>query len=129
PAAAGGKRYAHGQLVAVRPSDASSYILGQVRWLMGADNGDLHAGIKLMPGAPGPTTIRALGLNESERTSPALTLGAVPKLEPRATLILPSGWFKPGRTIEVVSDKPATVRLTEVVERGSDFERIAYERP
>ena len=129
PAATGGKRYAHGQLVAVRPSDASSFILGQVRWLMGADNGDLHAGIKLMPGAPGATTIRALGLNESERTSPALTLGPVPKLEPRATLILPAGWFKPGKTIEVVSDKPAPVRLTEVVERGSDFERVAYERP
>jgi hypothetical protein len=30
--------------------------------------------------------------------------------------------------LEVVGgDKPYSVRLTEVVERGSDFERVAYE--
>src|SRR6266850_381094 len=43
----GAKRYAHGQLVAVRPPDASGFILGQVRWLIGAVNGDLRAGVKL----------------------------------------------------------------------------------
>ena len=31
-----GKRYAHGQLVAVRPADAKTFMLGQVRWLMAA---------------------------------------------------------------------------------------------
>lgn len=128
PAGPAGKRYAHGQLVAVRPSDASSFILGQVRWLMGADNGDLHAGVKLMPGVPTATAVRAVGLSErNERPVVALALGAVPALESPATLVLPSGWFKPKRLLEILGDQPVPVRLTHVVERGVDFERVAYE--
>jgi hypothetical protein len=42
------------------------------------------------------------------------------------TLVLPAGWFKPNRVLEV-GDKPDRVRLTEVLERGSDFERVTYE--
>lgn len=127
-AGSAGKRYAHGQLLAVRPSDASGYILGQVRWLMGAANGDLHAGVKLMPGIPSAISVRGIGLNEkSEKAVSALTLGAVAALQSPATLILPSGWFRPQRVLELQADKPFTVRLTDVVERGIDFERVAYE--
>jgi hypothetical protein len=128
PKDSGGKRYAHGQLVLLRPSDAAGFILGQVRWLMGANNGDLHAGIKLMPGIPAPTSVRGIGLNEKNaRPVPALTLGAVPALQSPATLVVPTGWFKPKRVIEIQGEKPATVRLTGVIERGVDFERVAYE--
>lgn len=128
PAGAAGKRYSHGQLLAVRPSDAASYILGQVRWLMGAANGDLHAGVKLIPGLPAAISVRGVGLNEkSERSVPALSLSAVAAIKSPSTLILPSGWFRPKRVLEVTGDKPFTVRLTEVIERGIDFERVAYE--
>ena len=44
------------------------------------------------------------------------------------TLVLPAGWYKPKRVLEVAEDKPYRVRLTDVVERGSDFERVAYEK-
>jgi hypothetical protein len=123
------KRYGHGQLVAVRPSDAPAFILGQVRWLMQAAGGELRAGVKLMPGVPAATSLRAIGLNEkSARPSPALAIGEVPALKSPATLIVPSGWFKPKRVLEIQGEKPYQVRLTEVVERGIDFERVAYER-
>jgi hypothetical protein len=128
PAGQGTKRYAHGQLVTVRPPDASGFILGQVRWLIGAANGELRAGVKLMPGIAKPTSVRATGLNDkTERPIFALSLGAVPAVKSPATLVLPAGWFKPKRVLQVVGDKPYNVRLTEVVERGSDFERVAYE--
>ena len=127
-AGASAKRYAHGQLVAVRPSDASGFILGHVRWLMQAANGDLHAGVKLMPGVPTPSSVRGIGLNEkAERSVNALMLGAVPAIKSPATLILPSGWFKPNRVVEIQGDRVFNVRFAEVVERGVDFERIAYE--
>jgi hypothetical protein len=126
PAGQGAKRYAHGQLVAVRPPDASGFILGHVRWLIGALNGDLRAGVKLMPGIATATSVRATGL-KAERPISALSLGAVPAVKSPATLVLPAGWFKPERVLEVVGEKPYNVRLTEVVERGSDFERVAYE--
>ena len=124
-----GKRYGHGQLVAVRPADAKSFMLGQVRWLMGGETGDLHAGLKLLAGVPGAVSVRPTGLNvQSEKFVQALSLGAVAALNQPTTLVLPTGWFKPKRVIELFTDTEHNVRLLEVVERGSDFERVTYER-
>src|SRR6478735_8097493 len=90
-----GKRYGHGQLVAVRPADAKSFMLGQVRWLMGGETGDLHAGLKLLAGVPGAVSVRPTGLNvQSEKFVQALSLGAVAALNQPTTLVLPTGWFK-----------------------------------
>lgn len=128
PSGQGTKRFTHGQLVAVRPPDALGFILGQVRWLIGATNGDLRAGIRLMPGIVTPTAVRGMGLNDkNEQPVSALSLGAVPAIKSPPTLILPAGWYKPKRVLEVVGDKPFKVRLTEVIERGSDFERVVFE--
>ncbi len=124
-----GKRYAHGQLVAVRPADAKTFMLGQVRWLMAAENGDLHAGIKILAGVPGAVSVRPTGLNaQTEKFVQAMSLGAVAAINQPITLVLPSGWFKPKRVIELFSDTEHNVRLLEVVERGADFERVTYER-
>lgn len=128
PAGSAGKRYAHGQLVAVRPGDAKHYLLGQVRWLMGAANGDLHAGLKLLPGLPVPIAVRPTGLNvQNEKYVPAIALGAVQALNAPVSLVLPAGWYKPKRIVEVYVTEALRVRLTEVLERGADFERVAYE--
>ncbi|HEX2566832.1 MAG TPA: hypothetical protein VHL85_08220 [Burkholderiales bacterium] len=123
-----GKRYAHGQLVAVRPSDAKGFLLGQVRWLMAADNGDLHAGIRLLPGLPAACAVRPTGLNvQNEKFVPALSLGPVPALQAPPSLVLPLGWFKPKRVLELYIDTVVRARLTEVLERGLDFERVGFE--
>ena len=114
--------------VAVRPADARTFILGSLRWLMMAENADLHAGIKLLPGLPAATAVRATGLNvQNEKFVPALSLTAVPALNSPPSLVLPLGWFKPGRIIEVFVDSAQRVKLTSLIERGTDFERVAYE--
>lgn len=128
PAGSAGRRYAHGQLVAVRPGDAKHYLLGQVRWLMGAANGDLHAGLKLLPGLPAPVAVRPTGLNvQNEKYVPAIALGAVQALNAPVSLALPAGWYKPKRIVEVYVTEALRVRFTEVLERSADFERVAYE--
>jgi cyclic-di-GMP-binding protein len=128
PAAESGKRLAHGQLIGVRPADGKQFILAQVRWLMGAENGDLHAGVRLLPGVPSPLAVRATGLNvQQESWVPALGLSAVAALNSPVSLVLPAGWFKPKRVIELHAESTARVRLTDVMERGADFERVAYE--
>jgi hypothetical protein len=128
-AAERGKRYVHGQLVAVKPADANSFMLGQVRWLAQAENGDLHAGVKLLPGLPAAVAVRATGLNvQKEQFVPALSVTAVAAIEAPPALVLPSGWFKPKRVIEVfVEDAPVRARLNELLDRGTDYERVAYE--
>lgn len=123
-----GKRYANGQLIAVRPADAKNFILGQVRWMMAAENGDIYAGVKALPGLPAATAVRATGLNVSgEKWVQALTLTAVAALEAPPSILLPTGWYKPKRVIEVFVQSPVRVRLVELLDRGIDFERVAYE--
>jgi hypothetical protein len=124
-----GRRCTQGQLMAVRPADAKTFMLGQVRWLMAAENGDLQAGLKLLAGLPLGSAARPTGLNvQAEKYIPILTLGAVQALNAPPTLVLPVGWYKPGRIIEMHTDAAQKVKLTELVERGSDFERVAYEK-
>src|SRR3954470_10734110 len=128
PASQGGKRLAHGQLVAVRPADGKQFMLAQVRWLMAGDNGDLHVGGKLIPGKPTALAVRPTGLNvQQESWIPALALSASPALNSPASLVLALGLYKPKRVIELHAEGASRVRLTEVLERGADFERVAYE--
>jgi hypothetical protein len=123
-----GKRYSNGQLVAVKPEDAKNFILAQVRWLMTAENGDLFAGVKALPGLPAATAVRATGLNvQGEKWVQALTLTAVVALEAPPTLLVPAGWFKPKRVVEVFVETAMRVRLVELIDRGNDFERVSYE--
>lgn len=123
-----GRRMAHGQLVGVRPVDGKGFQLGQVRWLMGTDAGDLVCGVKLLPGLALAAAVRGTGVNvATERYSQAIALAAVPALKAPPTLVVPPGWFKPKRVIEAAIGKPMRLRLLEVIERGTDFERLAYE--
>ena len=129
PAAEKGKRLAHGQLIGVRPKSGKQFMIGQVRWLMQGEKGELHAGVKLLPGLPNAISVRPTGLNITEDSwVPALYLAAVPALEEPETVILPAGWYKPKRIVELHVHSPGKAMLTKVVERGGDFERVAYER-
>jgi hypothetical protein len=123
-----GKRYSHGQLIGLRPADSKSFMLGQVRWLMQNDAGDLFAGVRLLPGLPAATAVRPTGLNVmGAKYVQALSLTGVATLNAPPALVLPSGWYKPKRVIEVYVEGHVRVRLTEMVDRGSDYERCAYE--
>ena len=42
-------------------------------------------------------------------------------------MILPAGWYKPKRVIEVFVQQAMRVKLEELVDRGTDFERMTYE--
>ena len=128
-AAEKGKRFAHGQLIGVRPTSGKQFMIGQVRWLMQGEKGELHAGVKLLPGLPNAITVRPTGLNITEDSwVPALYLAAVPALDDPASVIVPAGWYKPKRIVEVHMETTSKAMLTKIIERGSDFERVAYER-
>ena len=123
-----GKRFSHGQLVAVRPGDAKNFMLAQVRWLVQSNDGSLNAGLRLMAGLPAAISVRPYGLNAAnEKYVAALTLTEVAALKSPPTLILPSGWYKPKRVIEVFVQQALRVRLNELIDRGPDFERVTYE--
>ncbi len=121
-------RFVHTQLVAVRPADSKSYLLCTMRWLAVDADYAAKIGVRLIPGIPHGISIRATGLNAaSDKYVPALSLSAVPALKSPESLILPVGWYKPQRVIEAFSDQSRLFRLTGVLDRGTDFERVSFD--
>lgn len=128
PAASSGSRYSHTQLIAVRPADAKSFLLGVVRWIKTDEKDDLHVGVRIIPGLPQPVAVRPTGINaQAEKFVPALYCPALDTLSAPASLILPPGWYRPKRVLEVFSDRLERFELNGLIERGSDFERVAIE--
>lgn len=124
-----GVRVNPNQLIGIDPADGNPFVLGVVRWLVVLTGGELKAGIRTFPGAPQAVAVRPTGLNvkESEKYVPALLLPQVPALQIPASLVLPPGWFRPARVIEMHTDMEQRLKLSGLVERGADFERVSFE--
>ena len=121
-----GKRHSSGQLILIRREGAPQFHLGQMRWILQTQTGDIVSGIRLLPGLPAAVAVRPAGLNvANEKYVQALTLTQTQDSPP--TLVLPTGWYKPKRVVEVYVDAPVRIRLLELLERGTDYERAAYE--
>lgn len=121
-----GLRIENGQLVALRPHDGGGYLLAQVQWLMREQSGQLLAGFAILPGLPRPAAIfadeRLKGqINRSIR---AFFLPALPALHSEASLVVPLGFHQAGKVIELDEGK---FRLDELLQRGTDFERVSYQ--
>lgn len=128
PAGSSGSRYSHSQLIALRPADAKNFLVATVRWLMTDDNDALHAGLRVIPGLPQAVAVRPTGLNaQAEKFIPALYCPEVAALHSPASLVLPPGWYRPKRVVEVHSEASKSLLLTGIIERGTDFERVSIE--
>jgi len=128
---AAGARIEHGQLFCLRPPDGEHFLLAQVSWyLMQEATGGLLAGVHVLAGRPQGIALRATGgaVSPSERYVRAFLLPAVPALKEPATLVLPRGWFQAERLVEVFTDRPARLRLAELLAQGADFERASFVR-
>lgn len=125
----GGIRVSPNQMIGIDPADGNPFVIGVVRWLVVLRGGELKAGIRTFPGAPQAVAVRPAGLStkESEKYVQAFLLPQVPALQIPGSLVLPSGWFHPGRVIEMYSDAEQRLKLTGLVERGADFERVSFE--
>ena len=122
-----GMRVAVGQLIATRAADARAFMVAVVRWAQLLEGGDLMIGLKSLPGIPAVLAARQTGLNVvSEKYQQALHLPAVQSVHAPETLLLPLGWFKAGRVLDLYSERARQVRLGAMVERGLDFERCTF---
>ncbi|MEO7760827.1 MAG: hypothetical protein ABIS68_02820 [Casimicrobiaceae bacterium] len=118
-----GNRLHLNQLLIVR--DASGRIsCGIVSWL-GEFGDTLRIGVRLWPGEPGSMILRATsGVMRDEPAVPAVALPGVGR-EP-SSLVLPARYFAAGKRVETSGPGKRSFRLVKVLERGADFERIAY---
>jgi cyclic-di-GMP-binding protein len=77
---------------------------------------------------PKGASLRGTGLNATtEKYVPGLLLPAVPALGSPESLVMPAGWYKPKRLIELVRDGSSNVVLGALLERGTDYERVTFE--
>lgn len=126
-----GARLEHDQLVCIKPHDGEHFLLARIGWCqMLKDNTDLLLGVHIMPGVPQGISIRPTGIavSRSEHYVRAFLLPPMTALKEPGSLVVPHGWFQPGRVIEVYTDRQARVRLDELLAQGADFERVSYTR-
>jgi cyclic-di-GMP-binding protein len=118
-------RWSLEQLVAVRDDERTR--LGFASRVARGLDGDLSLALKLWPGTPRALTMRPVATSMAEEPPlPAILLAESP--EDRATLVMQPRAFTPGRVLRSTDGGPERkFRLTRLVQRGADFERVAFE--
>jgi hypothetical protein len=121
-----GERVSLQQLLIVK--DHQHFLIGSIRWLCEQGH-DLQIGVQLLPGLPQAATIRAQDAARFGQTdhTEVLLIPAIVALQVPNTLILPAGWFRQGRLLELWDGQRKTrIRLVNILSRGNDFERIHF---
>ena len=123
------QRIEHHQLVGIKPSDGSHYLLGQVSWLMYEPDGTLLTGIHLLAGLPSTCAVRNTGINVSpnEPYVQCFLLPEIAAMQAPATIVVPGGWFQANRVVELHTGSSRQIRLTSLVARGTNFDQATYE--
>lgn len=123
-----GRKMEHGQLLALCPGDGGGYLLARATWLMQERGGGLVAGIAALPGMPQAVAARPLAQQgaHAEMYGRAFLLAAVPAVGSEPSLVVPQGWYRAGRIVEIHTDAARQVRLLHVLEDGPDFERVSF---
>ncbi len=125
-----GERLYRNQLAGLRPCDSETFILCITAWANITLTGQLQIGVRYLPGTPEAVDIRATSINAavSDKYVPAFLLPAVAALKIPASLVIPRGWFHPGRVVEIKhqSAEKLNAKLTLSIEHGLDYERVGF---
>ena len=113
------------QLCAVRDDERTR--LGYVTRVGFDPGGEFALSLKLWPGVPKTLAVRPLTHAFSEDPPlPLIHLGETPEDKP--SLVVPPRTFSPGRLLRSMDSGPErTFRLTRLIQRGADFERVAFD--
>lgn len=124
-----GRKMVHGQLLALCPHDGGRFLLAQATWLMQESKGGLIAGIRALPGLPVAVCARPIEPGGEPNTpyQRAFLLPALASASAEQSLVLPAGWFRPGRIVEIFTDGAWRARLKNVLDLGPDFERVSFD--
>ncbi len=123
-----GGRVARKQLLAVAVSQGAAFLLGCARWAMRSEDGQIRIGVRILPGAPQAIIVRPCGsAHVRDKWQPGFLLPPVPALKEAPSIVLPAGWQRDGRLIDIWDTPRRTLRLGQLIERGFDFDRVAYQ--
>ena len=122
-----GRKMVHGQLLALCPHDSQRFLLAQAVWLMQEHKGGLIAGLQALPGLPTAISARTTE-QKGELYQRAFLISAPAATRTEPSLVLPTGWYRPGRVIEIHDEERAQpIRLMGLLDSGPGFERFRFE--
>lgn len=121
------RRIGAGQLIALKGQSDDSYLLAVTRWLLAVGQGEVHAGIMWIPGAPLGATARTMELAGREIFERAFVLPEIERLKVPASIILPLNSFRGPREVELINPTLGRLKLTALMQRGLDFDRVLFE--
>jgi hypothetical protein len=118
-------RWALEQLVVVR--DEERVRVGYATRVALDVHGELALALRLYSGPPKAISVRPLTTAVTEDPPvPAIMLGETP--DDKESLVLPPRTFNPSRVLRTLDAGPERrFRLTRLLQRGADFERVAFE--
>jgi cyclic-di-GMP-binding protein len=133
-----GVRFRRGQLAALRLRGGNAegaVLLTEIRWLAepvagaGAETpGAVEAGLSILHGKVRGVGLRATGVNAQggRQFHPGFVLKGQQAGESGLRVIVPVGWYKPRRVVEVREDAKQVYKLLfdKLVHRGVDFEVV-----
>jgi cyclic-di-GMP-binding protein len=115
-----------GRIVAVRLRDRGPFYLGMIKALVQETDGRIEITVALFPGKPEPIAVR--GADSRTRQGASWTQGfRLPPLERLGipeSLVVPTGIAARGRGIELWDGGPKDSTVHEILERGTDFDRV-----
>jgi hypothetical protein len=115
-----------GRLCGIRLGDAGAFYLGMVKELVHETDGRIVATIAVFPGKPEPVAVRAGDARNRANAQwvQGFRLPALEKLHVPASVVVPGGMGQRGRGVEVWSEVIKEATVEDVLERGSDFDRV-----
>jgi hypothetical protein len=118
-------RLAYGQLVALRTTSIDPPSLGVIQRLKFDASGEAHIGVRPVRGEMRGVALRPAG-DVTQKYERALLIEADAARAAPATLLVEAGRFASGARIEMHTARAETITLGACVERGFDFDRLAF---
>ena len=120
------KGVAIGRLVAMRLGETAPFILGMVSALVQETDGRIIITVMLFPGRPEPIAVRAGDARNRTNAQwvQGFRLPSIGKLDIPASIVVPSGMALRGRGIETWIDGVQESTVYEVLQHGTDFDRV-----
>ena len=116
-----------GRLVAMRVGDTAPFFLGKVSALSQEPEGVI-ATVTLFPGKPEAIPVRAGDARNraNAQWSQGFRLPAIEKAKLPASMVVGAGVAGRGRGVEVYDGGPREHTVEEILDHGTDFDRVAY---
>ena len=127
-----GDKIAHNQLLAIcmGAGQNAKYFLAKTTWQRQENDGGLVSGVAVFPGLPEAIAARALNANGQVEGvyQPVFLLPAISAIKLEETLVIPNGWYRGGKILELFTTKNWRVQLHELIDSGPNFEQVSFLR-